>query len=739
MSNAYARLNVPLQRRLRLMGWTHLKPIQVQAIHAVLGGDSDILITAQTAAGKTEAAFLPILSASWESLQGAVTVMYVGPLKALINDQFRRLEDLCKQEDIPVTRWHGDVDYNRKKRLMQHPSGVLLITPESLEGMFVNHPERLSPLFAALQFVVIDELHAFLGDERGIHLRSLLHRIQAVAKQRVRLVGLSATIGALMPAKEFMNPDFPETVTVVQDDTRKEVQMAVHGYLRKNLHHGDIRPTPDEDREETPEQSATQSELDIARQMIRFFEGRTGLVFFNSRGELEFYADLCNRVLAHLGRPPRFHTHHGSLAKAEREMTEEALRDQHRVVAFCTSTLELGIDVGNCSAVGQVRAPWTVSEMRQRLGRSGRHEGEASVMELYISQNEPSERSDLVDHLFPDLLQSVAMVELMRQGWCEPPQEGIWHGSTLLHQTLSLVAQYGGASAPVLVNTLLSRGAFRNIPQGQYLELLKAMAGHDLIEQTPEGLIILGLKGEQMVRHHDFYAAFASPKELKVISQGRLIGTITAVPDVGASRYLILAGRRWRILEVNLERDEIIVRPSPAGRVPLFTGTGGPNIHQLVRDQMMKVLMEGGELPYMDATAQRMLEDARHAALEANLGYRRLVEGGDCVTLFTWCSSVIHRSILGCALLKGMDVLDRDIALVFRKHDRGEVLSLLRWISEAPPSVEELAAAFPVMAIEKFDRLLPVGLLARCFGSKYLDPAGCVSLASQLLASELKL
>lgn len=720
------------------MGWTHLKPIQVQAIHATLDGESDMLITAQTAAGKTEAAFLPILSASWTRLQLAVTVMYVGPLKALINDQFRRLEDLCKQEDISVTRWHGDVDYNRKKNLMQHPSGVLLITPESLEGMFVNHPERLAPLFSGLQFVVIDELHAFLGDERGIHLRSLLHRIQLVAKQRVRLVGLSATIGALMPAREFLNPEAPESVAVVQDDTSKEVQMALHGYLRKNLHHGDIRPSPsDENEEEAPEQSATQSELDIARQIIRFFEGRTGLVFFNSRGELEFYADLCNRVLKHLGRPPRFRTHHGSLAKAERELTEEALRDEHRVVAFCTSTLGLGIDVGNCSAVGQVRSPWTVSELRQRLGRSGRREGEASIMELYIAQNEPNERSDLVDHLFPDLLQSLAMVELMRQGWCEPPHEGIWHGSTLLHQTLSLVAQHGGASVPVLVNTLLLRGAFHNIPQDQYLELLRTMAGHDLIEQTPEGLIILGLKGERMVRHFDFYAAFASPKELKVISQGRLIGTVTAVPDVGANRYMILAGRRWRVLEVNLERDEIIVRPSPAGRVPLFSGTGGPDIHQMVREQMLKVLLHGGEYPYLDGTARQMLEDARHAAIEAELGQRRLVEGGDCVTLFTWCSSAKHRSLLGCALLRGMDVLDREIALIFRKHDRSEVLSLLRWVSEAPPTVEEMAVAFPVMAIEKFDRLLPVGLLARCFGSKYLDVAGVVSLASELLASEL--
>ena len=162
---AFDRLHATLQEVLYRMRWTKLRQIQVDAIHEVFDGSKDLIIAARTAAGKTEAAFLPIFSQIVERPARGIRVIYVGPLKALINDQFSRLELLCKETEIPVHKWHGDVSRSAKKKLLEWPAGVLLITPESIESLFVNHPHELTKLFANLDYIVIDELHSFIGTE----------------------------------------------------------------------------------------------------------------------------------------------------------------------------------------------------------------------------------------------------------------------------------------------------------------------------------------------------------------------------------------------------------------------------------------------------------------------------------------------------------------------------------------------------------------------------------------------
>jgi ATP-dependent Lhr-like helicase len=205
---AFERLARPIQQILWDMRWPSLRAVQEEAIHEILGGEADLIISAQTAAGKTEAAFLPILSRMHENPAGSVQTLYVGPLKALINDQFRRLERLCERAEIPVHRWHGDVDAGRKKALIDKPSGVLLITPESIESLMINRSTSLTRLFRSLQFVVIDEIHALVGSERGTHLRSLLYRLRRYVQDDYRIVGLSATLGDAFPVyAQWMRPD----------------------------------------------------------------------------------------------------------------------------------------------------------------------------------------------------------------------------------------------------------------------------------------------------------------------------------------------------------------------------------------------------------------------------------------------------------------------------------------------------------------------------------------------------
>ena len=209
--DAFALLHPGVQRAIYEMGWKEIREVQRDAIHEVYGTDNHLLVCAQTAGGKTEAAFLPVISKLADEPQDSVQAIYVGPLKALINDQFRRLGDLCERLEIPVHRWHGDVPGNQKKKLREEPGGILLITPESLESNFVNFGVDVPRVFRHVSFVVIDEMHSFLGNERGVHLRSLLARLGSITSVKPRIIGLSATLAEPREAALYIEPENPES------------------------------------------------------------------------------------------------------------------------------------------------------------------------------------------------------------------------------------------------------------------------------------------------------------------------------------------------------------------------------------------------------------------------------------------------------------------------------------------------------------------------------------------------
>ncbi|MDX9975782.1 MAG: DEAD/DEAH box helicase [FCB group bacterium] len=726
-SSAFDRLHPLLREQLYGMRWTQLRTIQVEAIHAILGGTGHLIVSANTAGGKTEAAFLPVLSRVLEEPRAGLRAVYVGPLKALINDQFRRLEDLCASAEIPVHKWHGDVGRDKKK-LLQDPSGVLLITPESIESLFINHPYRLDTLFSALSFIVIDELHAFIGSERGAHLKSLLARVSQKAKEPPRLVGLSATLGDVALAARWLCPRETEQVRIVSDSADKVIKYIVKGYLRAG--HND---SP-EDTAEAP--SETEADCALADDLIRVFSGKTALIFANNKTRLEFYADLVARTCQRLNRPDGFRIHHGSLSKAEREDTEEALRSSVPTATFCSATLELGIDVGNVAAVGHIGAPWSVNSLAQRLGRSGRRDGEASVMYVHIQEDEPTSRTVLVERLFPDLLQAVAMTELLLEKWCEPPDWDRLHLSTLVQQILSVVAETGGARAQTLFERLVERGAFMDVPRDVFLRVLRDLGAADLLEQTPEGDLILGLEGERTVRSVDFYSAFTTPEEYKVVCAGHNIGTVTMDPGMGADGFLILAGRRWRIVEVDNDRQEILVEPAKGGRLPYFSGAGGRDLHPRVREKMREVL--GSELlpAYLNPKAKEMLQASRAVARELGLPAQVFVRDGVDTWWFTWTGSRINRTLaaLGKHFAK-LDVRDEGIALVFEKATEADIRRAYLEFAEHCPSAEDIAARIPVRVTEKYDAFLSDDLQCLLYARNCLDTSGAVSTIAAALRS----
>ncbi len=233
MTSAFDKLARPVQKWVRTKGWRELRQIQADAVHAIVDRDTDLIISASTAGGKTEAAFLPLISQVLDNPAGVsgFDLLYIGPLKALITDQAMRLEDICQEADLPVYPWHGDVSGSVKSRAMKSPKGVLLITPESLEALFVRRGLEIPRLFGATRAVVIDELHSVLDSERGMQMRSLLTRLEIAVKRPIRRIGLSATLGDMNMASAYLRPDTAKAVELIKaKGGGAELRLELRGY-----------------------------------------------------------------------------------------------------------------------------------------------------------------------------------------------------------------------------------------------------------------------------------------------------------------------------------------------------------------------------------------------------------------------------------------------------------------------------------------------------------------------------
>lgn len=699
-----------VQRELYRMRWTRLRPIQVDAIFAFNRGAEHLILSAATASGKTEAAFLPILSELVSTRETGIGALYVGPLKALINDQFGRLEILCEAADIPVFKWHGDVDASKKRRFLSDPAGILLITPESIESLFINHSSQLPSLFRSIPFIVIDEIHAFIGTERGMHLKSLIARIAQISTVKTRIIGLSATLGDSLSTQRWLAPGDPESVRVISEtELEKDILFRVKGYLFESNSEGEEHDDP--------------ALIKLSEDIIKHFYGKNSLIFINSRSYLELYANQVKKSLERIGLPDLFMVHHGSLSRDERERTEMALRSGRPTATFCSSTLELGIDVGDISRIGQIGAPWSVHSLCQRLGRSGRREGDPSVMIMFIPETEKKEM-DLVDRLYPTLLRALALSELMLKRWYEPPKIGLPHYSTLVQQILSVIAERGGASAATLYHILVEKGAFPWVTRSEFASILRCMGESDLVEQDPEGLLIFGLRGERIVHSVDFYACFPTQPEIKVLWKNKLIGSITPAPGLEAQKYLILAGQRWEITLVDQERNEILVQPSRGGKVPYFSGGAASDIHPIVVQEIRDLLRSDVTPIYLDTQGTSLLSSARATARSGGVLEYDLIPATNGTYWFPWVGSAALRTLatLGCHW-GNLEVMVRDIALFFHHMSPSEVIDFYTEVLSRCPPKSEIAWKYEDRAREKYDPYVPAELLVKGFAETFIDTA----------------
>ena len=371
-----------IQEFIYAHGWSNLRPIQLEAARTILTSDHDLLLTSSTASGKTEAAFFPILAKLWHEPVDGVSVLYIAPLKSLINDQFGRMSELLDESGIRVTHWHGDVARSQKKKLLEKPEGILQITPESLEAMLINRPNDIARLFGQLQFVVLDEIHTLTGSDRGNQILCQLARIERTIGRSPRRVGLSATLGnpALAAAwlsagtgRETDIPRFPEEKT----------------HWRLGLEHFYIgNPALDQTK------SATEAGQDLAvldagyEYVYDCVKDRKSLVFSNSREETEYVCATLRQIARQRHEHDVFLIHHGNLSASLREEAELKMKNEDEMAVTCaTVTMELGIDIGRLSRVLQMGSPHSVSSFLQRLGRSGRR-GQPPEMMMVFREEE---------------------------------------------------------------------------------------------------------------------------------------------------------------------------------------------------------------------------------------------------------------------------------------------------------------------------------------------------------------
>jgi ATP-dependent Lhr-like helicase len=552
-------------------------------------------------------------------------------------------------------------------------------------------------------------------------------------RKPLRLLALSATIGDFNVATTWLsrgifrgshdkNEKNLEPELVIAPDDGKEIRYRIKGYR--------LSPSAAGEERKEGEESA-ESSFSYVADLVRLFPS-TSLVFANSKRMLEHLTYTVQKFVAGKKTQDRYRVHHGSLSRSEREDTEDALKTKIGTVTFCSSTLELGIDVGNVERVGQFGAPWSVSALQQRLGRSGRKDGEPSVMVLFVVDK--SEQTSILERIYPELLQAVAMSELLFQRWCESPDVHRPHYSTLVQQCLSVVAEKGGLPAARLYEILVKKGTFSGVSRGVFMEILHGLGAHDLLEQTREGDLVLGLAGERIVRRYDFYAAFTTPQEIDVVHQGHKIGSIFLALDMIPEGMILLAGRRWKIRLIDMEKNTMTVEPAKGGKAPPFGGETGPEIHSRVRRKMFDVLA-GEEVPrYLDPEAAKMLEDARRAAKDALLLDSPLAREKKNLLWLPWESSAVHRTLFALGLLAGMEVQDQDVALEFLRTDENELKEAYSRFSSSPPSIEEIAAQFEGAAKgqEKYDRYLPKRLLIESFGKRYLELPGAMKAIEEI-------
>lgn len=713
--------------------WENLRAVQVAAAEAIFETDEHVLLTASTASGKTEAAFFPIITLFSEEPPASVGCIYIGPLKALINDQFTRLNDLCRTAEIPVWHWHGDVAQSHKARLMKRPSGILQITPESLEALLLHRHAAIPKLFGDLRFVVIDEVHSLLRGDRGGQTLCLIERLSRIAGVAPRRIGLSATIGDPAGTGAFLAAGTGRGTVVPRIEAKGSkwrISME-HFYVRDaQAAEGkdEITALPALD---TPTDTAPENADPGLGYIFEHTRGKKCLLFVNSREECEAVTTTLRAYCEKRHEPDRFLIHHGNLSAAFRETAEQRMKDESSMLTTCTTaTLELGIDIGRLERAFQIDAPWTVSSFLQRMGRTGRRELPPEMW-FVMREDAPDPRARLPATIPWKLLQGIALVQLyLEERWVEPPRLDRLPFSLLYHQTMSVAASCGELSPRALAERVLSLHVFHRITQEDYRTLLRYLIVQDHLQQTERGGLIVGLAGERVIHSYRFYGVFQENEEYTVRSESQEIGTIVAPPPVGEK--IAIAGHVWRVLEVDRKRH-LVYCEQVKGNVPAYFGECPGDIHTKILERMRRVLCEETSYPYLMKNAAARLAQARDTARHSGAATDALIPlGGDMYALLPWLGSYAFLALerflrIRCAERIGLRASDSMRPYFMQFSMKASPTEFFRVLAEeAAKDFDPMELLYPneVPLFDKYDEYLPEELVRRGFACGVLDIAG---------------
>lgn len=704
--------------------WESLRAIQVAAGDAIFNTDENVLLSASTASGKTEAAFFPILTLFSEDMPKSVGAIYIGPLKALINDQFMRLNDLCEEAEIPVWHWHGDVSASHKAKLLKNPSGILQITPESLEALLLHKHAAIAKLFGDLRFIVIDEVHSLMRGDRGGQTLCLIERLSKAAGVNPRRIGLSATIGDLEETGKFLASGTGRG-TVIPRIEAKGVKW------RLSMEHFYISGKQSADGKEPKEalpvlENATDTAPENADPGLGYvFEhtrGKKCLVFVNSREECEAVTTTLRSYCEAKHEPNRFLIHHGNLSQSFRETAEAAMKDDDfSMTTVTTATLELGIDIGRLERAFQIDAPFTVSSFLQRMGRTGRRDLPPEMW-FVMREEQPEPRAMLPETIPWTLIQGISLVQLyLEERWVEPPKLDRLPYSLLYHQTMCTLASCGEMTPAALASRVLTLSYFHRITKDDFRIMLRHLLETDHIQRTENGGLILGLAGEREVNSFKFYAVFKENEEYTVRSDSQELGTIVKPPPPGEK--IAIAGQVWVVTEVD-HKHHLVYCEEVKGKVPAYFGECPGDINTKVLERMRESLRENKTYPYVMANAAARLEQARHTAVNSHMTEEPLINlGGDMWCLFPWLGSyaflAMERFIkIKCAAKLGIKGVDSSRPYFIRftmKATREDFFRTLAEEAEKPFDPMELVYPKEIPLFEKYDDFLPAELVKKGF------------------------
>lgn len=572
MTSAFARFPSRLQQAIVFrLGWSSLRPVQELSSHALLDGKNAIIL-APTAGGKTEASIFPVLADLIEREPKTVGAIYVAPIKALLNNQAERLKTYTEMVGLRRFVWHGDTKASEKKAFIKEPAHILMTTPESLEVMLLSSKVPHTRLFNDLRAVIVDEIHALAGSDRGTHLISVFERLFRCTSNDVQRIGLSATVG---------NPQ--DILQWLQGSSNREGCVIDPPHI----------PSPKDIR--IYYQETTKA---IAQKASQIAQGQKSLFFCQSRSLAEKIAEQMQN------RDTDVFVHHSSVSAEERSTAEERFHRGDNTSIVCTSTLELGIDVGDLDLVLQANASTTVSSFLQRLGRTGRRKGQRANTTFFCEDAET-------------VLQAIALIELAKKGWVEsvPTNNRVW--SVLVHQIIALAIQFGAISAEKCWQQLSVVPDFSGIERSEFDHLIGYMVRENFLYLS-QGLLSIGDKTEKTFGRRNFmeiYAVFSSPQLYKVSTEaGYVIGSLEqnfVDKLVEEMSSFLLSGKAWVVNYINHQDRTVKVIPAPRGKQPTWGGFIPQLLSFEMCQQIKELLIRRDRISYIDEKSQSSLDEWR--------------------------------------------------------------------------------------------------------------------------------